>query len=288
MSVYIQGILILGMISVIEVTGMTILTGFTGIFSLGHASFIACGAYTAAILTKNFGVNFYIAITAGALLAGILSFIIGIPTFRAKLKSDYFAIATLGFGEAFRVILEHLSITQGARGLPGIAQHSNFWNVLIITVLTILVARNFIFSKYGRRAIALREDMTAAEMMGIDVYKTQMLSLFISATMAGLGGGLFAHYIGFIQPSMFTQMQSSMLIISVVAGGIGSITGPVIAAMLFTSIPEVLRVANLWRMVVYGAVLVAVMVLRPQGIMGFRELRLPRFLRKNESGFNHG
>jgi branched-chain amino acid transport system permease protein len=274
MLFYIQGILVLAMINIVAVLGVTVFTGFTGLFSLGHAAFIAAGAYTAAILTHFYGWNFYAALAAGGVVAGLLSLVIGVPTLRAKLRSDYFAIATLGFGEAFKMILENLDITQGARGLPGITTFAHFWNVLAILVLVIVVTAHFIFSKYGRMAVAAREDYVAAEMMGINLFQVQLRSLVYSAVLAGLAGGLFAHYLGFIQPSLFTGSQSSMLVIAVVTGGMGSITGPILAALLFATIPEALRLANMWRMVTYGAVLVAIMVLRPQGILGYREFTL--------------
>ncbi|QNB46416.1 branched-chain amino acid ABC transporter permease [Thermanaerosceptrum fracticalcis] len=274
---YVQGVLALAMINVISVVGLAVFTGFTGLFSLGHAAFIAIGAYTAAISTYFYEVNFYVALLLGGLMAGLVSLIIGYPTLKAKLRSDYFAIATLGFGEAVRVILENLDITQGARGLPGIKVYSTFPVVLIVTLIVIYVARNFVFSRYGRMAIAVREDFTAAEMMGINLFKVRLRSLFFSAVCAGVGGGLFAHYISFIQPSMFTGVQSTMLTAAVVAGGMGSITGPIAAALIFAAIPEVLRVANMWRLVAYGFILVAIMVLRPQGIFGYKELSWKTF-----------
>lgn len=277
MWIYIQGVMILAFINVISVVGLSVFTGFTGMFSMGHAAFIAIGAYTATIFTYYLNFNFYIALLIGGLVSGLMSLIIGIPTLRANLRKDYFAIATMGFGEAIRVLLENLKITQGARGLPGIASYSNFWNVIVITILIIILARNFVFSKYGRRAIAVREDFTAAEMMGINLFAVRLGSLFFSAVCAGIGGGLFAHYISFIQPSMFTGLQSTMLSCTVVAGGLGSITGPVIAALLFAAIPEFLRVANMWRMVIYGVVLVCIIVLRPQGIFGYKEISFPSY-----------
>lgn len=276
---YIQGVLTLALINVISVVGLSIFTGFTGLFSLGHAAFIAIGAYTAAISTYFYNVNFFVALIMGGLMSGMVSLIIGVPTLRAKLRSDYFAIATLGFGEAVRVILENLPITQGARGLPGIDANSTFPVVLIVAVIVIIIARNFVLSKYGRMAIAVREDFTAAEMMGINLFTTRLRSLFFSAVCAGVGGGLFAHYISFIQPSMFTNVQSTLLTASVVAGGMGSITGPIIAALIFAAIPEVLRVANMWRLVAYGFVLVSIMVFRPQGILGYKELSWDHFKR---------
>jgi len=271
---YIQGVMALALINVISVVGLSIFTGFTGLFSLGHAAFIGLGAYTAAICTYFYKINFFVAIILGGLMSGLVSLIIGFPTLRAKLRSDYFAIATLGFGEAVRVILENLNITQGARGLPGIKAYSTFPVVLVIAIIIIFIARNFVFSKYGRMAIAIREDFTAAEMMGINLFRVRLRSLFFSAVCAGIGGGLFAHYICFIQPNMFTSIQSTLLTAAVVAGGMGSLTGPVLAALIFAAIPEILRVANMWRLVAYGFVLVAIMVFRPQGIFGYKELSI--------------
>lgn len=274
MSNYVQGVIALALINVISVVGLSVFTGFTGLFSLGHAAFIAIGAYTAAICTHFYHVNFVIALMLGGLISGLVSLVIGVPTLRAKLRSDYFAIATLGFGEAIRVTLENLPITQGARGLPGIRAYSTFPMVLTVCTIVVILTRNFVYSRYGRMAVAVREDFTAAEMMGINLFAVRLRSLFFSALCAGIGGGLFAHYISFIQPSMFTSVQSTMLTAAVVAGGMGSITGPILAALIFAAIPEVLRVANMWRLVAYGVVLVCIMVLRPQGVFGYREISL--------------
>lgn len=269
---YISGIITFSLIYVIATAGLAIFTGFTGLFSLGHAAFFAIGAYTAAILTYFYDVNYWAALAAGSVAASITSIIIGYPTLKAKLRSDYFAIATLGFGEAVRVLLENLDITQGARGLPGIANETSLPVVIACTIAVIWVARNFVHSRYGRAAIAVREDFVAAEMMGINLFQIRMRSLVFSAFTAGLAGGLFAHYVSFIQPGMFTSYLSTQLTASVVAGGMGSITGPSAAAVLFVAIPEALRMASMWRLVAYGFLLVAIMVFRPQGLFGFREL----------------
>lgn len=272
MQEYLIGILIFSLIYVIATVGLAIFTGFTGLFSLGHAAFMAIGAYVAGILTYFYDVNFYMALICAGVFSGGVGALIGFPTLKAKLRSDYFAIATLGFGEAIRVLLENLDITQGARGLPGIAAETDLPSIIIITVITIWLARNFVNSRYGRAAIAVREDFTAAEMMGISLFKVRMRSLIFSAVTAGVAGGLFAHYVSFIQPAMFTSYLSTQLTASVVAGGMGSITGPVIAAIIFVAIPEALRVASIWRLVAYGFLLVAIMVFRPQGLFGHQEI----------------
>lgn len=269
---YISGIITFSLIYVIAAVGLAIFTGFTGLFSLGHAAFFAIGAYTAGILTYFYDVNFWLALTAGGAMSGLVGILIGYPTLKAKLRSDYFAIATLGFGEAIRVLLENLDITQGARGLPGIPAETTLPVVVGVTALVLWVARNFVHSRYGRAAIAVREDFVAAEMMGINLFQVRLLSLVFSAICGGVAGGLFAHYVSFIQPSMFTSYLSTQLTASVVAGGMGSLTGPAIATVIFIAIPEVLRVASMWRLVAYGLLLVAIMVFRPQGLFGFREI----------------
>ena len=291
---YIQGITTLAMITTISVVGLSVFTGFTGLMSLGHAAFIAIGAYVCAICTKIYHIPFILALLLGSLAAGIASLVIGIPTLRAKLRSDYFTIATLGFGEAVRVLLENLPITNGARGMPNIQKYSQLWIVFIVFVIVIYCTKNFIFSRYGRMSIAVREDHIAAEMAGINLFRARLRALFFSALCAGVGGGFLAHYVCYIQPSMFTIAQSTILTASVVAGGMGSITGPVIAALIFAAIPEALRVANIWRMVAYGAILVAIMVLRPEGILGYKEISIKGMkdffhgIRKRASGVKQG
>jgi branched-chain amino acid transport system permease protein len=260
------------MIQAISVTGLALFTGFTGLMSLGHASFIAIGAYTAAICTKTYGFPFIAAVLLAACMSGLASLLIGVPTLRAKLRSDYFTIATLGFGEAIRVLLENLSITNGARGIARLTKYSTFPVTFAALAAVIFLVKNFVFSRYGRMAVAVREDHVAAEMAGINLFQVRLRSLFISAVCAGVGGAFHAHYILFIQPNMFTNVHSTLLTAAVVAGGMGSLTGPVIAALLFASIPELLRAAEMWRLVVYGGILVAIMVLRPQGIFGYKEI----------------
>lgn len=272
MGEYLTGVLTIICINMVATTGLAVFTGFTGLFSLGHAAFVAIGAYTAGILTYFYHCPYPLALLAGAVSAGAAGLVIGYPTLRAKLRSDYFAIATLGFGEAVRVLLENLDITQGARGLPGIAHHTSLPVAAATAAFMLLMARNLISSHFGREAVAVREDHVAAEIMGVDVMRARMRSLLFSAAAAGLSGGLFAHYFNFIQPAMFTSVLSTQLTAAVVCGGMGSLTGPALATALFVGIPELLRVASMWRLVAYGALLVAIMVFRPQGLLGYREL----------------
>ena len=271
---YAQAIFTNSAIYIIAAMGLAIFTGYTGLFSLGHAAFMAVGAYTAAILTYFYHWPIVPALLTGMIVAVLVSLVVGYPTLRAKLRSDYFAIATLGFGEALKVILENLDLTQGARGLPGIQKLAGPFNTFVFMVLTIWLCRNFLRSTYGRKIIAIGQDPVAAEMIGIRLLPNQMLSLAISAAFSGLAGGLLAHYITFIQPSIFSMDLSSLLTAGVVCGGMGSLTGPFVAIALFVVVPELFRSLALWRLVLYGVLLVVIMNLRPKGLYGHEELSL--------------
>jgi branched-chain amino acid transport system permease protein len=269
---YAQAIFTNAGIYVIAALGLAIFTGYTGLFSLGHAAFMAVGAYVAAIMTYFLHWPILPALIMGTIAATLVSLVIGYPTLRARLRSDYFAIATLGFGEAVKVLLENLALTQNARGLPGIEKLAGPLNTAFFVVLTIILCRNFLNSTYGRKIIAIGQDPVAAEMIGIKLLSNQVLSLAISAAFAGLAGGLLAHYITFIQPSIFNMDLSSLLTAGVVAGGMGSLTGPVVAIALFIVIPELFRGLALWRLVLYGVVLVVIINFRPKGLFGHEEL----------------
>jgi branched-chain amino acid transport system permease protein len=271
---YAQAIFTNSAIYIIAAMGLAIFTGYTGLFSLGHAAFMAAGAYTAAILTYFLHWPLVPALVAGMIVAVLVSLVVGYPTLRARLRSDYFAIATLGFGEALKVILENLDLTQGARGLPGIQKLAGPVNTALFMVVTIWLCRNFLRSTYGRKIIAIGQDPVAAEMIGIRLLPNQMLSLAISAACAGLSGGLLAHYTTFIQPAIFNMDLSSLLTAGVVCGGMGSLTGPFVAIALFVVVPELFRGLALWRLVLYGVLLVVIMNLRPKGLYGHEELSL--------------
>lgn len=271
---YAQAIFTNSAIYIIAAMGLAIFTGYTGLFSLGHAAFMAIGAYAAAILTYFLHWPLVPALLVGMLAAALVSLVVGYPTLRARLRSDYFAIATLGFGEALKVILENLDLTQGARGLPGIQKLASPLNTAVWMVLTVWLCRNFLRSTYGRKIIAIGQDPVAAEMVGIRLLPNQMLSLGISAALAGLSGGLLAHYVTFIQPAIFSMDLSSLLTAGVVCGGMGSLTGPFVATALFVVVPELFRGLALWRLVLYGVLLVVIMNLRPKGLYGHEELSL--------------
>jgi branched-chain amino acid transport system permease protein len=270
---YINTIIILGGINIIVALGLAILTGYTGLFSIGHAGFMAVGGYAASVLYLQLHVPFIIAVPAGGLIAGASSLIIGYPAFRGQLRGDYFAIATLGFAEAIRLILNTTyPVFGGAYGLTGIPQITTLPIVIVSVVLALWFAHSFVTSQYGKNCIAVSQDATAAQMMGVNLLRTKLTALFVSAFYAGVGGALFAFYMAYLSPSMFTTGKSSDLLATVVFGGMQSLMGPGIAAFVLIAVPEVLRFLTNWRLIIYGLLFVVIMVFRPEGILGYREM----------------
>ncbi|ABR48236.1 inner-membrane translocator [Alkaliphilus metalliredigens QYMF] len=267
---YLKGILILSGINLMAVLGLSLLTGFTGLFSFGHAGFMAIGAYVTASMTVKFGLPFIPALLIGAMVASLVSLFIGRWTL--NLKGDYFCIATLGFGEAIRLILDNVQYFGGARGWPGIPLYTNLTNVLVMNIIGVIILVNLIRSRHGRNMKAIREEELASQIIGINVFKYKLTSLAISAAYAGIAGGMLAHYTGFIQPKMFQLIKSTELTIIVIFGGLGSISGSVIGAIVLTALPELLRTFARWRLVVYGASVIFIMITRPQGLMGGYEI----------------
>jgi branched-chain amino acid transport system permease protein len=280
---YIQGIAVLIGINLIAVLGLSILTGFTGLFSFGHAGFMAIGAYISAIFTARLHLPFALAILAGALSAGLVSIFIGRLTL--KLKGDYFCIATMGFGEAVRVILNNIDYVGGARGWESLPQLTNIWLVLGLDIVFVIVTWNIINSRQGRNMVAVREEELAAQMAGVDVYRHKMIALVVSAAMAGIAGALMANYIQFIRPTMFNMAKSTDLTIMVIFGGLGSISGSIVGTILLVSLPEVFRNFAQWRLVIYGLAVIVIMVGRPQGVMGGFEMT-PSGIRRSMAARN--
>lgn len=267
---YIEGILILVGVNLMVVLGLSLLTGFTGLFSFGHAGFMAIGAYVSAVCTLNYGIPFIPAMILGALAAMLIASVIGI--FTLGLKGDYFCIATLGFGESVRLIFDNLEFFGGARGLSGIPMVTTFELVVVICILAVIAMVFLIKSRHGRNMIAIREEELASQAIGINVFRYKMISFAISAGYAAIGGALYAHYLGYLQPLMFQLTKSTELTIMVIFGGLGSIGGSVIGAFVLTFIPELFRAFASWRLVIYGAVVILIMATRPQGLMGGIEL----------------
>lgn len=291
MSGYVSGLIILVGINIIAVLGVSILTGFTRLFSFGNAGFMAIGAYVSAILTVKYHVPFILAIIIAALTAGIIGLLLGKLTL--KLKGDYFLITTLGFGEGVRVLIEFLDpVTGGARGYSGIMPSTTLPIVIVSVVLAFIIAWNFLHSKYGRNLKAIREQEMAAEAVGINVARFKELSFSISAVFAGWAGALFAHYIMFITPNMFNLDKSSEFTITVVIGGLGSLSGSILATAALTLLPEILRSVSEYRMLMYGIIVVVIVILRPSGIMGYKEFSikwlLNLFKKKDKSSIKDG
>lgn len=278
---YLQGILILISINIVAVCGVIILTGYTGLFSLGHAGFVSIGAYFSAVLCKDFGVPFILAMVLGGLVAALSSVIVGYPTLRGKLKGDYFAIAMMGFAEAIRLLFSNIyPYFNGALGLSGIPKKITLGNALLIAAVVIFFTYQYVHSQHGRLALSIREQEVAAELIGVNVTKEKMKSLMISAFLCGVSGGMTAFYYTYMTPNTFSAEVSNNMLSAVVFGGMGSISGPVIASAILTAIPEVLRAVARWRLVIYGLLMVVVMLFRPEGLLGNRELSLYPLIKK--------
>ena len=267
---YIEGILILVGVNLMVVLGLSLLTGFTGLFSFGHAGFMAIGAYVSAVCTLYYHLPFITAMVLGAAAAMVMALIIGY--FTLGLKGDYFCIATLGFGESVRLIFDNLDFFGGARGISSIPMITTFELTLVICILAVLALTLLINSRHGRNMIAIREEELASQAIGIHVFRYKMISFAVSAAYAAVGGALYAHYLGYLQPLMFQLTKSTEMTIMVIFGGLGSIGGSVIGAVLLTFLPELLRSFANWRLVFYGAAVVLIMISRPQGLMGGMEL----------------
>ncbi|MDS1029848.1 branched-chain amino acid ABC transporter permease [Bacillota bacterium LX-D] len=269
-------------INIIAAVSLNLIVGFTGQLALGHAGFMAIGAYVSAVMTLKLGQPFIVAVLAGALVSGIIGIIIGLPTLR--LKGDYLAIATLGFGEIIRGLLVNIEYVGGAAGLNGIPQLTTFSWLYLFTVFTVLIISNFINSTHGRACIAIRDNEIAAETMGINTTYYKTFAFSMGAFFAGIAGALYAHYYFLIQPTTFTFMRSFDALVMVVFGGLGSITGSIIAAIAVTGINSLLIDFGALRMVIYSILLIIIMVFRPQGLMGAKEFTLQTLFKKYEGG----
>ncbi len=298
-------------INVILALSLNLINGFTGLFSLGHAGFMAVGAYTCALLAMspeqklanfvlqpivpwlaNVHLSFLPALLVAGLVAGVLGWLLGVIALR--LRDDYLAIATLGFSEIIRVVLTNLqSITNGSLGLKGLPRYTTMWwawgSAIIITVFLVLLIK----SSYGRAFKSIRDNEIAAEAMGIDVFGMKVLSFTVSSALAGIAGGLLAHYLTTIDPKQFIFLKTFDILLIVVLGGVGSITGSVVAAVVVTVSMEALRfldgplnfgffvtegIPGL-RMVFFSALLMIVVIFRQQGLMGTAEFSWDWFAR---------
>jgi len=271
-------------IDVILAVSLNVVNGFTGQFSLGHAGFMAVGAYTATKITVasrsleiiglpaavSDQVIFLVALVAGMIMAGLMGLVVGMPSLR--LRGDYLAIVTLGFNEIIRVIIENTEFLGQATGISGVPYRTNLIWVGVGVIVTVMMARRLVGSTHGRALLAIREDEVAAEAMGVDTTGYKVRAFVISSAFAGLAGGLLVHLIQLCTPRTFTFVKSIEVVVMVVLGGMGSITGSIIAAVVLRFGVEGLREVQQYRMVAYSIMLIALMLTRPEGIFGTREL----------------
>lgn len=256
-------------INIILAVSLHLIIGITGQFSIGHAGFLAVGAYSSAIMTMKLGMPFPVALLIGGIAAAAAGLIIGLPSLR--LKGDYLAIATLGFGEIVRIIFLNTDYVGGASGMQ--VSHMSDWPwVFSCVLITVIVIANFTNSTHGRACIAIRENEIAADAMGINTTYYKVAAFMIGSFFAGIAGGLFAHNFYIIQPTNFGFLKSFDILIFVVLGGLGSMSGAVIAAVLLTIISAFLQEYPETRMIIYSLVLIIMMLYRPQGLMGTREI----------------
>ncbi|MDR0273628.1 MAG: branched-chain amino acid ABC transporter permease [Clostridiales bacterium] len=274
-----NGLILLVCINIILAVSLNLSAGFLGQLVLGHAAFMAVGAYAAAIFSKyitgsEIGLSgtplLIVALILGGLAAAVAGIIIGVPALR--LRGDYIAIITLGFGLIVQSLINYFrTYTGGAQGLLGIPRLTNFNNAYFIVVITVLVLVCLIRSRHGRAMIAIREDEIAAEASGISTVYYKILGFTVSAFFAGVAGGLYAHYLAMLDSRAFGFSYSIELLVIVVLGGLGSFTGAIVAAVVLTLLPEILREFQQYRMLVYAIMLIAMMIFRPKGLMGTYE-----------------
>lgn len=286
-SKYHSGIISSIGIGIILAVSLNVATGYLGQLPLGHAGFMALGAYTSALIMKAAGgapAVFPLALLAGSLVAALFGLLIGIPALR--LKGDYLAILTLGFGEIIRVVLLNIDnvvgfkLTNGAAGLQKIPKTTTFLVAFICVGITCFAIHTLMKSRHGRAILSIRENEIAAESCGINTTYYKTLGFVVSAFFAGLAGGLYAGNTGILNPAAFGFMKSIEILVMVVLGGMGSMLGSVLSASVLTALPELLREFDRYRMVVYSLVLVIVMIFKPTGLMGTYDFSLNRLLDK--------
>jgi branched-chain amino acid transport system permease protein len=257
---------------------LNLINGHTGQFSLGHAGFMAVGGYTAAAFTLALAntvppaampMVFLGALILGGLTAALAGLAVGVPTLR--LRGDYLAIVTLGFGEIIRVILQNLDCVGGASGLKGIPGCTNLFWAFALAAVTVFVVACLVNSTYGRGFIAVHDDEIAASAMGINPTRYKVTAFVTGAFFAGIAGGLYAHHKQFLSPTGFDFMKSIDIVVMVILGGMGRTAGVIVAAILLTLLPEFLRGFAEYRMIIYALLIIVLMIARPQGLFSFKK-----------------
>ncbi len=267
-------------INIILAVSLNLTTGFLGQLPLGHAGFMSIGGYASALFSMAVDmpavIEFPLAILVGAVVAGLFGILIGVPALR--LKGDYLAIITLGFGEIIRVIITNLGFTGGAYGLKGIEKHTTVTWAFICVVVTLYVVQTLLKSRHGRAIMSIREDEIASEASGISTTFYKVLAFSVSAALAGVAGAIYAHYLSILDPNNFGFMKSVEILVMVVLGGMGSVAGSFVSSTVLTLLPEWLRGLDDYRMVIYAIVLVIVMIYRPSGLLGRYDFSLKNIL----------
>ncbi|MDI2589041.1 branched-chain amino acid ABC transporter permease [Psychrobacillus sp. NEAU-3TGS] len=278
--------LILIAINIILAVSLHLVIGITGQFSIGHAGFLAVGAYISAIVTMKLHLPFVVAIIIGGIVAALAGLIVGIPSLR--LKGDYLAIATLGFAEIIRIVFLNIDAVGGAAGMQ--VSHLTTWTyAFVCLVITLVVIVNFTNSRHGLAAISVRENEIASDAMGINTTYYKVIAFAIGSFFAGVAGALFSHNFYIIQPSQFGFLKSFDILIFVVLGGLGSLSGAVLSAILLTVVSTYLQGYPETRMIIYSLVLILVMLYRPKGLMGTMEITdYFKLWRTPKGGGQHG
>lgn len=277
LDLYLQQVIIYVGINIILTISLNLVNGYMGEFSVGHAGFMAIGAYVSSLLTvlvfpRAWGpVVFPLVLVLGGLAAALAGLLVALPSF--KTRGDYLAIVTLAFNMIIKSVLENIDAIGGPRGFMGMSKLTNVAWVYVWVVVTIVVIRNFVFSNYGRGILSVREDEVAAELVSVNTREAKILAFVVSSFFAGIAGGLFAHVLQFINPKSFTILKSTDVLVMVYLGGVGSITGSILGASIYTILLELLRPLGVWRWVVGPLMLVVLMITRPRGIFGLRESR---------------
>ncbi len=280
-NLYWQQVLIYVGINIILTASLNLVNGYMGEFSVGHAGFMAVGAYVASILTvwvfPRWGLKEYVpylfplALLIGGLAAGLTGLVIAFPSFRTR--GDYLAIVTLAWNMIVKSVLENIDAIGGPRGFMGMQKLTSVAWVYVWVVITIYLLRNLVYSNYGRGTLSIREDEIASSLVSVDTRKVKITVFVVAAFFAGIAGGLFAHIIQFINPRSFSILKSTDVLVMVYLGGIGSLGGSILGATVYTVLLELLRPLQVWRWVVGPLLLVLLMIFRPYGIMGMREWR---------------
>lgn len=269
-------------INIILAVSLNLIIGICGQFSLGHAGFMCIGAYSAAIVVRSMGnmMGFGLGILVGLIISSIAALIVSIPTLR--LRGDYLAIATLGFAEIIRIAVLNMDIANGAAGLTGIPKLTTWPLLFVLMVISVVIVTNFGRSRQGRACISVREDEIASEAMGINTTRYKTTAFVVGAMLASVAGALYACNFYVIKPDLFTFNKSIDILVMVVFGGMGSITGSVIAAVFIGILNTVLQSFASLRMIIYGVVLVAIMIFRPSGLLGTKEFTFSALLNRRK------